>query len=177
VTTATVQFQWITVVVLALTALTCSQPQPAPPPDTGIENIDLGIKLASVPEGLAEAINQGSDLELRPTDESVGGVLWFAVGPEQRGVNLVAAVHDHQAHIESLPEGTYKGAQELQGDFGVAFYSRGRFSDSDATVEETVLFRIHPSGNRLLEIHYRYPAGDDSAARVEQLIGVLAELE
>ena len=176
-TTATMQFQRITVVVLALTALTCSQPQPAPPPDTGIENIDLGIKLASVPKGLAEAVNQGSNLELRPTDEGVVGVVWFAVGPEKRGVNLVAVVQEHQAGIESLPEGAYKGAQELQGDFGVAFYSRGRFSEADATVEETVLFRIHPSGNRLLEIHYRYPAGDDSAARVEQLIEVLAELE
>jgi hypothetical protein len=36
---------------------------------------------------------------------------------------------------------------------------------------------IHPSDYRLLEIHYRYPAADDSAARVGQLIEVLSELE
>ena len=47
----------------------------------------------------------------------------------------------------------------------------------NTTVEETVLFLIHPAANRQLEIHYRYPAADDSAARVEQLIEVLAELE
>jgi hypothetical protein len=169
------QFRKVTILVLALTSLTCSQP--AQPPDSGIENIDLGIKLASVPEGLAIAVNQGSDLELRPIDESTVGVVRFAVGPEQGAVNLVAATQENQTHIESLPDGTYKGAQELQGDFGTAFYSRGRFTEADSVLEETVLFLIHPSGNRLLEIHYRYPAGDDSAARVEQLIGVLAELE
>ena len=36
---------------------------------------------------------------------------------------------------------------------------------------------VHPTQSRLLTITYRYPAGDDSAARVEQLIGVLAEIE
>jgi len=168
-------YRQMTVIVLALAALSCSQP--APPQNPGIENSDLGIKLASVPEGLALAANQGGKLELRPTDESTVGSIWFVAGPETESVNLVAAVQDHQAHIEGLPDGIYKGAQELQGDIGTAFYSRGRFSDEGAEVEETVLFLIHPSGTQLLEIHYRYPAGTDSAARVEQLIGVLAELE
>ena len=40
-----------------------------------------------------------------------------------------------------------------------------------------MLFLIHPSAYQLLEVRYRYPAADDSAARVEQLIEVLAELE
>ena len=43
--------------------------------------------------------------------------------------------------------------------------------------EETLILLIHPAGNRLLTIAYRYPAGDDSAARVEQLIDVLSYLE
>ena len=109
-----------------------------------------------------------ADLELRPTGEGVDGLVWFAVGPEKVGVNLVAATQAHKVQIENLPDGEYKGGEELQGDFGVAFYSRGRFSEGDATVEETVLFLIHPSASRQLEIHYRYPAADDSAARVEQ---------
>ena len=162
-------------VILAIGALSCSQP--AAPPDPGVENTDLSIKLASVPEGLAVVTNQGDSFELRPADEASGGAIWFDVGPEQDGVNLVAAVQDHQAQIESMSGGVYKGAQELQGDFGTAFYSRGRFSDGDSEVEETVIFLIHPAGNRLLEVHYRYPSGTDSAARVEQLIGVVAELE
>lgn len=161
--------------LLAAVTLTCSQP--GPPPDRSIENLDLGIRLAALPAGLALAANQGTSLELKPADESRGGIIWFAVGPEQEGVNLVAAVNEHQARIEGLPDGEYKGGQELQGDFGVAFYSRGRFIEAGSLLEETVLFLIHPAGNRLLTIHYRYPAGDDSAARVEELIGVLAELE
>jgi hypothetical protein len=145
--------------------------------DAGVENADLGIALASVPKGLHTTLNEGSELELRPTGEGVDGLVWFAVGPEKVGVNLVAATQSHKDQIESLPDGEYKGGEELQGDFGVAFYSRGRFSDAGATVEETVVFLIHPSASRQLEIHYRYPAADDSAARVNQLIGVLAELE
>ena len=172
------RFKMIFVLVLAVSALSCSDPPPLPPPpDTGVENTALGIALASVPEGLHTTVNEGDYLELQPTGEGVDGLVWFAVGPEKVGVNLVAATQSHKDQIEALPDGEYKGGEELQGDFGVAFYSRGRFSEAGATVEETVLFLIHPSASRQLEIHYRYPAGDDSAARVEQLIGVLAELE
>jgi hypothetical protein len=167
----------LVVLCLALLALTCSEP--APPPDTSVENAALGIKLTSLPEGLVLAINQGETLELKPADEGTAGRVWFVARPEQEGVgvNLVAAVQGHQAEVEAMPDGSYKGAQELQGDIGTAFYSRGRFSENGLEVEETILFLIHPSANRLLEIHYRYPAGTDSAARVEQLIGVLGELE
>ena len=162
-------------VLLAFGTLACSQP--APPPDTGVENAELAVKLAAMPEGLVLSNNQGNSLELKPADEGKAGLVWFVVGPEQEAVNLVAAVQDHQAHIESQPDGSYKGAQELQGDIGTAFYSRGRFTDAGSEFEETVLFLIHLRKNCLLEVHYRYPAGTDSAARVEQLISVLAELE
>lgn len=107
----------------------------------------------------------------------MGGILWFAVGPEQEGVNLVAAVQNHKEQMEGKPGADYKGGQELQGDFGTAFYSRGRYVDQGELTEETAVFMIHPSGNRLLTIHYRYPAGDDSSARVEQLISVIGYLE
>jgi len=69
------------------------------------------------------------------------------------------------------------GAQELQADFGTAFYSRGRFNENEALQEETRILLIHPAGNKLLTISYRYPAADDSASRVEQLIEVLSYLE
>jgi len=174
----TVHFRRMIVFSLAVSALSCAEPPPPPPPpDTSIENVDLGIALASVPDGLKATVNEGRSLELRPTGEGVDGLVWFAVGPEKVGVNLVAAVQSHKVQIESLPEGDYKGSQELQGDFGVAFYSRGRFTEAEAAVEETALFLIHPTASRQLEIHYRYPAAEDSAARVEQLIAVLAEVE
>ena len=172
------RFRMIFVLVLVVSTLSCAEPPPPPhPPDTSVENTELGISLASVPEGLRTTLNEGSSLELRPTEEGADGLVWFAVGPEKVGVNLVAATQSHQAQFENLPDGEYKGGQELQGDFGVAFYSRGRFSEGDVTVEETVIYLIHPTASRQLEIHYRYPAADDSAARVNQLIEVLAELE
>jgi len=161
--------------LIALVVVACAGP--SAPPDPRIENLDLDIQLTAMPDGLVVTDNQGTSLELRPADEYVGGILWFAVGPEQQGVNLVAAVKEHQERIEGLPEGEYKGAQELQGPLGTAFYSRGRYVEDGAVVEETVILTIHPSNNRLLTISYRYPAGEDSARRVEQLIDVLSYLE
>jgi len=167
------------VIVGSLLFLALSSCSPAEPPvvDSRIENLDLAVALTATPGGLVVVANQGASLELRPSDESSGGVIWFEVGPEQAGINLVAAVNDHQARIEGLPGGAYQGAQELQGDFGTAFYSRGRFSGERSEEEETRILLIHPAGDRLLTIAYRYPAGEDSAARVEQLIEVLSYLE
>ena len=163
-------------VLIAMSVVACAGPQETPP-DPGVDNLDLDIRMAGVPDGLVVSENQGTSLQMRPADENIGGVLWFAVGPEQVGVNLVEAVKAHQERIEGLPEGDYKGAQELQGPLGTAFYSRGRFVEDGAVVEETVILTLHPSGNRLLTISYRYPAGEDSAQRVEQLIDVLSYLE
>lgn len=159
-----------------LLALSCAAPS-SPPAPTTIQNIDLGLELTGLPDGLTLSSNQGTSLELRPTDPAKGGVLWFSVGPEQDGVNLVTAVQAHQSQMEGKNGADYKGGQELQGDFGTAFYSRGQYIDDDALMEETAVFMIHPAGNRLLGLHYRYPAGDDSAARVEQLIDVISYLD
>jgi hypothetical protein len=164
---------------LALTivlSISCGARNPEPV-DTSITNVELGISLAAIPDGLVVAENQGAILRLQPEGEGAAGTLWFEVGPEQEGVNLVAAVKAHQAAVEGLANGDYKGGQELQGDFGSAFYSRGRYLENNSLIEETVLFMVHPAGNRLLAAHYRYPAGDDSAARVEQLIDVVSYLE
>jgi hypothetical protein len=163
----------ISAAVVILLALSCAAPSTPPATET-IQNVDLGLELKGLPHGLAVASNQGTSLELRPTDPAREGVLWFAVGPEQEGVNLVSAVQDHQAQMEGKNGADYKGGQELQGDFGSAFYSRGRYIENDTLMEETAVFMIHPAGNRLLGIHYRYPAGEDSSARVEQLIDVIS---
>jgi hypothetical protein len=162
--------------ILVVLALSCG-PEAPPPPDPGVENAELGVRLTAVPDTLVVAQNQGPDLELKPADETVPGRMWFTAGPEVEGVNLVAAVSEHQQQIEAHPDGEYKGAQELTGPFGSAFYSRGRFLEGADIEEETAVFLIHPSGTRMLTISYRYPAADDSATRVEELIGVLGYLE
>jgi len=77
--------------LLLLVLSACSQPE-APPVDTGVENSDLAIRLTAIPVGLGVADNQGTSLELRPTGEMASGAIWFEVGPEQIGVNLVEAV-------------------------------------------------------------------------------------
>jgi len=165
----------VPLLILVACCAACSPRQA--PPESGISNLDLAISLAALPDDLVVAVNQGSSFELRPEDETVGGIIWFGAGPEVEGVNLVVAVQEHQARIEGLPSGDYKGAQELQGPLGTAFYSRGRYLEGDTETEETILVTIHPAGNRMLTITYRYPAGNDSAARVEQLIETLALIE
>lgn len=165
-----------TVAILAI-GLSCAGPPDEPTETEGVSNIDLAVSLASVPADLVVARNDGPHLELRPSDDGATGMIWFTVSPESQAINLVQAVNDHHFAIEGMSDGDYLGAQELTGDFGSAFYSRGRFSEGEAVLEETVIVALHPVGNRLLTIHSRYPAGDDSAARVEQLIGVLAEIE
>lgn len=165
----------LTVLVALLAVLAgCSAPTEAPAP-TAIDNPRLGVRLESLPDGFTMVKNEGSQLELAPTGDLTGRV-WFQLGPEESNVNLVAAVHQHQAFVESQPGGVYEGAQELGTQIGTAFYSRGRFSENGGETEETVIFALHPSESRRLELHYRYPAGDDSSARVTALIGVLAEV-
>ena len=171
------RFAHSALVLTAVILLGSCAPAPSAPPDPSVTNAELGISLAAVPEGFEVARNEGAVLELRPVGEIAGGSVLFTVGPEETGVNLVAAVKAHQAHIEGLPGGEYQGAQELQGPLGTAFYSRGRFEGGDGPEEETVTLTLHPSQSRLLEITYDYPVGNDSAARVKELIGVLAEVE
>ena len=112
-----------------------------------------------------------------PANSERQGTVEFLVGPEEEGVNLVEALDSHRAHIEGLSDGVYSGAQELTGPMGSAFYSRGRYGDGASTIEETRIFSLHPRSSRMVEMVYRYPAGDDSSTRVGELIELFAEVE
>jgi hypothetical protein len=162
-------------VVVVLVSVACGQAPPPPP--QGISNHDLGIRLASIPKELTVAVNEADQLELTPSADSVEGRMWFSVGPEDRTINLVAAVKRHQSRIEEMPQADYRGGQELATHLGTAFYSRGQFLAGTTETEETAIFIQHPSENRLLTISYRYPVGVDSSVRVEQLLAVLGEIE
>jgi hypothetical protein len=163
------------IICLIVPGLGCSPPPPPPP--TGITNAELGLSIGSLGKEWALDTNNQRTLILVPSNPERRGTVEFIVGPEENGINLVAAVNDHRQEIEARPGGVYSGAQELSGPMGTAFYSRGRYDDGDSTLEETRLFSIHPRSSRMLQIVYRYPAGDDSSQRVGELINLLGEVE
>ena len=178
---------WALLALLPTLALVGCQPgeetaEPAAVELERVENTTLGVAIANLPPVFQVAVNEGDRLELVPSDAELGGRLSVVAGevPEVGGVNLVAAVRDHQADIESRPDGNYQGQRELQGlPLGTSFYSRGRYTtDAGTTEEETVVYFLHPSGDRPLMLIYRYPAGDDSPVRLQdQLFEVALELE
>jgi hypothetical protein len=168
---------WWLVVACLLLVVGCGPREPAPPPDTGVTNPSLGIRLGSLPEDLQVAENEGDRLELVPAEPSVGGRVTFFVGEQRDAINLIAVVKQHQRWVEEQPDGEYRGGQELQTPFGTAFYSRGRYLAGVTETEQTEIYLKHPLQSRLLTISYTYPAGGDSSVRVQQLIDVLAQLE
>ena len=168
---------WLLSVVTLIWCLGCGQQAATDPVSTEVDNPALGIRFAQIPDGFRIVTNHDETLVLSPSAEGADGTVTFRVGPQETGINLVAAVHDHQARIEGLEGGTYHGARELEGPLGAAFYSRGSYDVDGLRTEETLLTAIHPDGNRRLDLVYSYPQGDDSSARVTALIGLLAEVE
>ncbi len=169
-------------IVLTLGLGACKQKEeaPAPPPAERVENSQLGVAIAALPPVFKVAANEGTRLELVPAAEGLTGTLAVVAGEaETGGINLVAAVEDHKTEIEAREGGEYKGQRELGSQLGTAFYSRGHYpGDDGATVEETVIFLVHPWGDRTLQLVYRYPAADDTKVRIEDhLFAVLGELE
>jgi len=164
----------VSLVILIGLGTACS---PTPPPPDGISNTTLDLSIGHLRDDWLVETNQGRDLVIVPSDPERQGTLEFVVGPEETSINLVAALDTHRKEIESRPDGVYSGAQELTGPMGTAFYSRGRFTGSDGTVEETRLLSIHPRSSRIVEMVYQYPAGDDSSTRVGELIELFAEVE
>lgn len=153
--------------------------EPAEAPAVRVENPQLGIALADVPPFFRVASNEGEVIELVPADPATAGLLRVtAETPEIGGVNLVQAIENHQADLESRPDGVFKGQRELGGPLGTAFYSRGQFTGDSGPMEETTVFMVHPDGARQLALAYTYPQGEDSGARLqEQLFVVLGEVE
>lgn len=166
----------LVVVAIAVALPACAPSEPPPPPDTSLHSEALGITLDAVPEDL-RVVENADPLVLEPAADATEGRIVVETGPVEDNPNLVAAVHDHEERIRSLQEGDYKGARELQGPLGAAFYSRGRFARDGRALEETKVFALHPSGDRLLVLTSTYPAGEDSSARVTQLINLLAQVE
>ncbi len=178
------QQRWISLVApaaLVMGLIGCQKEAPLEPPLVAprVESTTLGVAIA----GLAgfEVVENGEMLVLASTDDAEGRVT-IAAGAEGK-VNLVQAVNDHQAEVLARPDGVYRGQREMVGPLGTAYYSRGSYTgDRDGSqgiaMEETSILTLHPDGNRILRLEYRYPVGEDSTARLEALMqNVLGELE
>ena len=116
---------------------------PAPAAEVSrLENAVLGIALAGWEEaGLDLVTNEGETLVLvRPArgEQAEATLTYQASPPQTAGVNLVEAVKQQQAEIESRPDGDFLGQVELMSQFGSAYSTRGRYagrshSRSDST--------------------------------------------
>lgn len=166
--------------------LTCFACQPAttaeedlPVVAERVENLELGVAIMSLPPVFRVASNQDAVIQLVPSAAAATGRLTItATEPENSGINLVAAVEEHKAEILERPGGDYKGQREMITPMGTTFYSRGRYQGDEGEIEETTVFMIHPWQDRQLRLVYRYPAGEDTAERLQdQLFEVLGELE
>jgi hypothetical protein len=127
--------------------------------------------------GFELTANAGTTLELlRPAaDGRLPATLTFEAGAPEPNVNLVDAVNRQKAAIEARPNGRFLGQVQLMSQIGNAFSTRGRYPGDDGReVEELRLFAIHPDGDRLLTLTYRYPAvPGETKERIEEAMGAL----
>ncbi len=166
------------ITVAGLAACKKEPPPPPPPAPVRVENPQAGVAIAALTE-FTVAANDGATIELVPTGEGATGTVTVVAGKaEIGGINLVAAVQQHKQDILARPDGDYKGQAEYVSPLGTTFASRGRYTEAGGTVEERVVYMVHPWGDRTLEVIYRYPAADDTQARLDALMnGVVGELE
>ena len=150
-----------------------------PPPPVRVDNPTAGVAIAALSPDFVAAGNDGATIELVPAGEGATGKVSIVAGEaEIGGINLVAAVKAHKEEILQRPDGDYKGQTEYVSPLGTTYASRGRYTEGGGTVEERVVFMVHPWGDRLLSVIYRYPAGDDTQDRLDSLMeGVVGELE
>ena len=173
---------FIVLVVTASSVMLGSCRQPVEPevverPAMVVENMELRLRLAGVPGGFMVVMNDGDQLILEPSDSTTKGQIHFANKPPEAGQNLPAEVKAHQVFIENQEEADYLGGQELISQLGTSYYSRGRYLHDGNEIEETIIYALHPYKDRIMTITYRYPAGDDSSVRVQQLFEVLGVVE
>lgn len=172
---------------LALAACRPAEEEPAgeeTAPRPRVENAELGVALARLPAGFDVETNEGATLALVRSDDVDPARLTFELGPVRTGgVNLVERVWEEKARIESLPEGQYRGQNELGGvPIGTTFTSRGRFrNEAGEMVEEYRALAVHPSQNRVLVLDYEYPVPKPTEAersnRLQELMLVLEQVE
>ncbi len=166
-------------VLTSMMSLACQQSEPAPaePVSTRVENADLGIAVAALPAPFVVSGADDAGWRFDAPGENGDGTLVMSTGPVETGsINLVDVVKERRAWFESTEGATYYGNRELGGPFGTIYTARGAYGGPDAEVEETWAYAIHPGDYRLLSVQYTYPPGE-AQTRVVQLMEFLGEIE
>jgi hypothetical protein len=142
-----------------------------------VENPQLGIAVAALPDAFEVVTADGETIELVANGPGGTGRAVIAAGPvEQGGINLVEATKERKAWFESKAGAIYHGQRELGTPIGTAFTARATYPMDDSEIEETWVGAVHPGENRLLTITYTYPTGE-TQTRIEQLLTLLGEIE
>lgn len=166
--------------LLAITAILvhCAKaPEPEIAVPERVENPELGVAIAALPEAFSVVSASGQSIELEAAGKSGSGTAVITAGAEEVfGINLVEAVKERKAIFEAAPEGQYFGNRELGTPNGTAFTARGAYTGESGPVEETWVYTIHPNANRILTITYTYPTGE-SEERVNHILLLLGEIE
>ncbi len=165
--------------LLLASVIACTEPPDDPTVDTRVENSTMAIALASIPAGFEMESNDGDTFSLLAASGRREGRFWFEMGTVVDGaINLVDIVNAQKASFAALPDSTFFGNREIQMTNGrAAWYSRGRFDDGTGEVEEFRVSTLHPVQNRQMTVFYRYPAAEDSAERLNDLLLLLSEIE
>ncbi|HVS64193.1 MAG TPA: hypothetical protein VMT85_11905 [Thermoanaerobaculia bacterium] len=160
------------IVPLALLGLACGGGDEEEPANEPVVVEELGLRFVRLPAGFS-VVENGSRLVL----EGAGTMTVEAGEPSDFGLDPVADATAQQARFESLEGGEFRGAQRLVTPSGPGAYARGRFTRDGQPMEETAVFVVHPSANRMVSLSYVYPAGEDSSERVQSLLELVAEME
>lgn len=167
------------------------------PEEAGPTRIALevqGLGLVDLPDGCARVEPSPHALELacellETTETPAGpvGSIFLELGEpteshiELAEVSAIDVIREEQRPLfEALPGGEFLGVGGtlFYGPFGAARYARGRFQAEDGTTLQRIrLFMVHPMENRLVNLVYDHPPGDnaDTAARVNNHLLVLLE--
>ena len=167
------------------------------PEETGPTRIVLdavGLGVADLPDGCTRVETEDYLLELscellETTETPAGpaGTIRLELDEptashiELVEVSAIDVIREEQRPLfEALPGGEFLGVGGalFYGPFGPARYARGRFQAEDGSPLQRIrLFMVHPLENRLVNLVYDHPAGDnaDTAARVNNHLLILLE--
>jgi len=168
---------WVGVLMaVVVVGLGCSGKSRGPREEFSLEIADAGVVLRQVPQGVR--VERGADdrVTLVPR-RGVGRITISMSEPVAGVVDPLGPARAVQEEIAGLPEGRFFGSQELRTPLGRAFTARGRFLLGAEMVEQVRVVAAHPWGDRFLTASFTYPAGDDTAARVQMLLEVFGEIE